>query len=184
MTGVCLGMREPADTLYEDPEQPVSRRVDDLLDRMTVAEKAGQLVGTWGGTLHHPNEVDDVAELVREQKLGAVAPFGWAGSTGTEVGEIVDIVARLQEVAREETRLGIPLLFNVDAVHGHAYVADATVFPNGLGAAATWNPARVESSAAVTAAEVAATGAHQNYSPTCDVGRDPRWGRVFETFGE
>ncbi len=84
----------------------------------------------------------------------------------------------------EETRLGIPLLFNVDAVHGHAYITGATVFPNGLGAAATWDPEGVEKAASVTASEVRATGAHQNYSPTTDVARDPRWGRAFETFGE
>jgi len=184
VTGEHQGMNEPASAVYEDPEQPVSRRVEDLLNRMTVEEKAGQLVGTWGGTLHHLNEIDDVADLVREQGLGAAAPFGWGGSIGTEVDEIVDIVNELQEVAVEETRLGVPLMFNVDAVHGHAYVADAAVFPNGLGAAATWNPERIEAGAAVTATEVAATGAHQNYSPTCDVGREPRWGRVFETFGE
>jgi len=185
VTGEHQGMsEETAEALYRDPEQPVSRRVEDLLGRMTVEEKAGQLVGTWGGTLHHLNEIDDVADLVRDRGLGAAAPFGWGGSIGTEVGEIVDIVNRLQEVAVEETRLGVPLLFNVDAVHGHAYVADAAVFPNGLGAAATWNPDRIEAGADITATEIAATGAHQNYSPTCDVGREPRWGRVFETFGE
>ncbi len=151
---------------------------------MTVEEKAGQLVGTWAGQMHREVDVAEVKELVREKHLGCAAPFGWGGSAGTEVGEIVDIVNELQRVATEETRLGIPLFFNVDAVHGHAYVAGSAVFPNGLGAAATWDPDLVEAGARVTATEVAATGAHQNYGPTCDVGRDPRWGRVFETFGE
>ncbi|WP_415378494.1 glycoside hydrolase family 3 N-terminal domain-containing protein [Halosimplex sp. TS25] len=169
---------------YQQSNLPVSRRVSDLLERMTLEEKAGQLVGTWAGTMHRELDVDDVKDLIRDHHLGCAAPFGWGGSTGTEVGEIVDIVNELQEVATEETRLGIPLFVNVDAVHGHAYVADATVFPNGLGAAATWDPEAIEEGASVTATEIAATGAHQNYSPTCDVGRDPRWGRVFETFGE
>ncbi|WP_123539329.1 glycoside hydrolase family 3 N-terminal domain-containing protein [Halosimplex salinum] len=173
-----------ADPEYQRPDLPVSRRVSDLLDRMTVAEKAGQLVGTWAGEMHRDVDVDEVKGLVREKHLGCAAPFGWGGSAGTEVGEIVDIVNELQETATEETRLGIPLFLNVDAVHGHAYVADATVFPNGLGAAATWDPETIEAGARITATEVTATGAHQNYSPTCDVGRDPRWGRVFETFGE
>ncbi|QLH79724.1 glycoside hydrolase family 3 C-terminal domain-containing protein [Halosimplex rubrum] len=173
-----------ADPEYQRPDLPVSRRVSDLLDRMTVEEKAGQLVGTWAGQMHRDVDVEEVAELVRENHLGCAAPFGWGGSAGTEVGEIVDIVNDLQRVATEETRLGIPLFFNVDAVHGHAYVAGSAVFPNGLGAAATWDPELVEAGARVTATEVAATGAHQNYGPTCDVGRDPRWGRVFETFGE
>ncbi|WP_135365620.1 glycoside hydrolase family 3 N-terminal domain-containing protein [Halosimplex halophilum] len=173
-----------ADPEYQRPDLPVSRRVSDLLDRMTVEEKAGQLVGTWAGQMHREVDVAEVKELVREKHLGCAAPFGWGGSAGTEVGEIVDIVNELQRVATEETRLGIPLFFNVDAVHGHAYVAGSAVFPNGLGAAATWDPDLVEAGARVTATEVAATGAHQNYGPTCDVGRDPRWGRVFETFGE
>ncbi|MFB6152020.1 MAG: glycoside hydrolase family 3 N-terminal domain-containing protein, partial [Haloarculaceae archaeon] len=77
-----------------------------------------------------------------------------------------------------------PLLFNVDAVHGHAYVEGATVFPMGPGAGATWDPDLVERTAAATAREVRATGAGRNYSPTCDVARDPRWGRVQECFGE
>ncbi|WP_459194636.1 glycoside hydrolase family 3 N-terminal domain-containing protein [Halosimplex sp. J119] len=169
---------------YQRSELPVSRRVADLRDRMTLEEKAGQLVGTWAGSMHRDLDVEDTKELIRDNHLGCAAPFGWGGSAGTEVGEIVDIVNELQRVATEETRLGIPLFLNVDAVHGHAYVADATVFPNGLGAAATWDPETIEEGAAITAAEITATGAHQNYSPTCDVGRDPRWGRVFETFGE
>ncbi|WP_436906921.1 glycoside hydrolase family 3 N-terminal domain-containing protein [Halosimplex marinum] len=173
-----------ADPEYQRPDLPVSRRVSDLLDRMTVEEKAGQLVGTWAGEMHREVDVAEVKALVREHHVGCAAPFGWGGSAGTEVGEIVDIVNELQRVATEETRLGIPLFFNVDAVHGHAYVAGSAVFPNGLGAAATWDPDLVEAGARVTATEVAATGAHQNYGPTCDVGRDPRWGRVFETFGE
>ena len=173
-----------SDPEYQRPELPVSRRVSDLLDRMTVEEKAGQLVGTWAGQMHREVDVEEVKALVREHHLGCAATFGWGGSEGTEVGEIVDIVNELQETATEDTRLGIPMFFNVDAVHGHAYVANATVFPNGLGAAATWDPAAIERGASITAREVAATGAHQNYSPTCDVGRDPRWGRVFETFGE
>ena len=173
-----------ADPEYQRPDIPVSRRVSDLLDRMTVEEKAGQLVGTWAGQMHREVDVSEVKDLVREKHLGCAAPFGWGGSTGTEVGEIVDIVNELQKTATEETRLGIPLFFNVDAVHGHAYVAGSAVFPNGLGAAATWDPDLIEAGARVTATEVAATGAHQNYGPTCDVGRDPRWGRVFETFGE
>ena len=162
----------------------MSQRVADLIDRMTVEEKAGQLVGTWAGQMHHQTDVDDVADRIREHHIGAAAPFGWGGAAAIKVEDVVDAVNDLQEVATEETRLGIPLLFNVDAVHGHAYVAGATVFPNGLGAAATWDPETVERGADVTATEVAATGASQNYAPTCDVGREPRWGRIFETFGE
>ncbi|ESP87123.1 glycoside hydrolase family 3 N-terminal domain-containing protein [Candidatus Halobonum tyrrellensis] len=176
---------EDADPLYRRPDAPVADRVDDLLSRMTDAEKVGQLVGTYLGYLDvEPNEMDDVREAVREAHVGVAAPFGWAGSLPETVDEAVEAANEVQRIATEETRLGIPLLLNVDAVHGHAYVAGATVFPNGLGTAATWDPDTAETVAGITAAEVRRTGAHQNYAPTCDVGRDPRWGRVFETFGE
>ncbi|USZ78367.1 glycoside hydrolase family 3 C-terminal domain-containing protein (plasmid) [Halorussus vallis] len=179
--------------MHEDEDGPrylrsdaaTADRIDDLLDRMTDAEKAGQLVGTWLGHLDfQSNDLDDVKDAVRDHHLGVAAPFGWAGSPAKRVGDVVDAANELQRVATEETRLGIPLLLNVDAVHGHAYVAGSTVFPNGLGTAATWDPEAVEAAASITATEVRRTGAHQNYSPTCDVGRDPRWGRIFETFGE
>lgn len=165
-------------------DAPISDRVDDLLDRMTDAEKAGQLVGTWWGHLDEVKELSEVKDAIRDQHLGVAAPFGWAGAPAKQLDEVVEVANELQRVATEETRLGIPLLLNVDAVHGNAYVAGSTVFPNGLGTAATWDTDAAESAASVTATEVRRTGAHQNYSPTCDVGRDPRWGRIFETFGE
>ena len=170
--------------LYKDDTVTLTKRVDDLLERMTLEEKAGQLVGTWAGQLSEFKSVDDVADEVREHGVGAVASFGWGGAVDMRLDDIVENVNRLQEVALSETRLGIPLLFNVDAVHGHAYVAEGTAFPNGLGVGATWDADRAEQAAAVTATEVRRSGAHQNYSPTCDVARDPRWGRAFETFGE
>ena len=170
--------------LYRDETVSISKRVSDLLDRMTVEEKVGQLVGTWAGHLSEFKDVDDVAQEVTDHHIGAVASFGWGGAVDMRLDEIVETVNRLQEVALSETRLGIPLLFNVDAVHGHAYVAEGTAFPNGLGAAATWDVDLIERGADITATEVRRSGAHQNYSPTCDVARDPRWGRTFETFGE
>ncbi|KAB1185528.1 glycosyl hydrolase [Haloferax sp. MBLA0077] len=151
---------------------------------MTLTEKAGQLVGTWAGQLGELKSVEDVEAEVTEYTIGAVASFGWAGAVDARLDDVVETVNRLQEVALTETRLGIPLLFNVDAVHGHAYVAEGTAFPNGLGMAATWDESGAETIADITATEVRKTGAHQNYSPTCDVAREPRWGRTFETFGE
>ena len=170
--------------VYQQESAPTAKRVDDLLDRMTLLEKAGQVTGGWGGHFRQYLDVDDLAAAVRESRIGAVAPFGWGGSLTSDPAEAAAIANRLQRTSIEDSRLGIPLLFNVDAVHGHAYISGATVFPNGLGAAATWDPELIRECAAVTAREVRATGAHQNYSPTVDVGRDPRWGRIFETFGE
>ncbi|WP_254527886.1 glycoside hydrolase family 3 N-terminal domain-containing protein [Natrinema gelatinilyticum] len=170
--------------LFRDPTVSTSERVSDLLGRMTLEEKVGQLVGTWAGHLDEFKDIDDVVTEVTEHDVGAVASFGWGGAVDMRLDDIVENVNRIQEAALTETRLGIPLLFNVDAVHGHAYVAEGTAFPNGLGAGATWDTDAVERSASITAIEVRRSGAHQNYSPTCDVARDPRWGRTFETFGE
>ncbi|WP_458210549.1 glycoside hydrolase family 3 N-terminal domain-containing protein [Haladaptatus sp. NG-SE-30] len=169
---------------YRDETLQINQRVDDLLDRMTLKEKVGQLVGTWAGELDQTKDLDDVEAEITEHGVGAVATFGWAGARDLRLDNVVETVNHLQEIAQSETRLNIPLLFNVDAVHGHAYVAEGTAFPNGLGMGATWDESLVESGAKVTATEVRASGAHQNYSPTCDVARDPRWGRTFETFGE
>lgn len=174
-----------ADPRYLDPDLPVEERVSDLLDRMTIEEKVGQLVGTFLGDMGETeNSLEDVVEAVEEYNIGSVAPFGWGGAFYNEIDECIDVAQRLQEHAREETRLGIPLLFTSDAIHGHAYVKGATVFPNNLGIAATWDPDLVERSAEITSAELQATGVKQNYGPTCDVARDPRWGRTGETLGE
>lgn len=177
-------MAESGIAPYRDPAVHLDARVADLLDRMTRREKAGQLVGTWAGEFERTNDLDDVRERITTDHLGSVAAFGWRGGLHADVDDIVPMVNDLQRIAIEETRLGIPLLTPLDAVHGHAYVTEGTVFPNGLGAAATWNPDAVETAAEITAREMRATGATQNYAPTCDVARDPRWGRVYETFGE
>jgi beta-glucosidase len=169
---------------YQQSDLSASERVDDLLDRMNNEEKVGQLVGTWAGNLRVEHDLEDVKSAIENHHLGVAAPFGWGGGLSMDISEIIGIVNELQRFALEETRLGVPLLLSLDAVHGNAYVAGSTVFPHGLGTAATWNPDAVETAADITATEVRRMGAHQNYSPTCDVGLDPRWGRVFETFGE
>ncbi|WP_137290413.1 glycoside hydrolase family 3 N-terminal domain-containing protein [Natronorubrum halophilum] len=170
---------------YLDPSLPIEARVADLFDRMTTEEKIGQLAGSYVGVLDEGlHGVDDVIDEIDEYHIGSVAPFGWGGSPNESVEDAVDAARRLQEHAIEATRLGIPLLFAADAVHGHAYVAESTVFPNNLGTAATWSPDLVERAAEITAKEMRATGSAQNYGPTCDVVRDPRWGRTGETFGE
>jgi len=145
-------MADSAERLaYRDDSISTTKRVEDLLDRMTVTEKAGQLVGTWAGDLDTTKGLEDVESEVIDHGVGAVASFGWAGALDTRLDDVVETVNRLQEVARTETRLGIPLLFNVDAVHGHAYVAEGTAFPNGLGMAAARNESLAESTADVTA---------------------------------
>ena len=165
--------------------EPVAERVEDLLDRMTLEEKAGQCCGTFVGRVGDDSQtIEDSIELIDTYQIGFASPFGIAGSPNTDPREVVEVTNRLQRHAIEESRLGIPLLVPVDAIHGHAYVDGATVFPHNIGLGATWDPDVARRVAQITAREVRATGGHQNYGPTCDVTRDPRWGRTFETFGE
>ncbi|WP_408957673.1 glycoside hydrolase family 3 N-terminal domain-containing protein [Natrinema sp. 74] len=173
---------------YEDRDASIDERVTDLLERMTLAEKTGQLTGVFSSDAraepYGSHTLKDLESLVRERGIGWVTPFATGFSTHNSPAVVPRIANRLQRIAREETRLGIPLLVPVDAVHGHANVAGATVFPHNLGLAATWSRDLVRRAARVTATEMRATGATVNYSPNADVAREPRWGRTYETYGE
>ncbi|MCU4800147.1 glycoside hydrolase family 3 C-terminal domain-containing protein [Halobacteria archaeon HArc-gm2] len=167
---------------YRDPGEDVETRVADLLGRMTVEEKVGQLL-VEPATGSVDEVVDTVTSNVDRHHLGQASPFGREDAPDTPEA-MVEVANAIQEYAVGETRLGIPLLLISNAVHGNAYAKGAAVAPHNLGMAATRDPALLEEMASVTATELAVTGAHQNYDPICDVGREPRWGRVFETFGE
>ena len=152
------------------------RRITELLDRMTVAEKVGQMVGA------PPHE--DVSELkdeIRDHHVGSVHFGGTPHNTPRAKAEMANEV---QRVAVEESRLGIPLFLRVMAEHGHAAIAGSTVFPQQLGLAATRNPELVSEVARTAAREMRATGVQSTSSPIGDVARDQRWGRIAETFGE
>ena len=139
------------------------RFVDDLLSRMTLEEKIGQmnqLDPEWDADIKEP--------LIREGKVGSI--FNIVGAKE---------VNRLQRMAVEETRLGIPLIVARDVIHGFR-----TIYPIPLGQAATWNPELVEQAAALTAEEAVSAGIRWAFSPMVDVARDPRWGRVAEGYGE
>ncbi|WP_411910694.1 glycoside hydrolase family 3 N-terminal domain-containing protein [Actinotalea sp. M2MS4P-6] len=155
--------RPPADAAYRDPRRSVEERVADLLARMTLAEKVGQMLqlDARGG----------VREPVVELCAGSLLH-----TSPASVLEAHDLAAR--------TRLAIPLLIAEDCIHGHSFWEGATIFPTQLGMAATWDPDLLERAARATAVEVAATGVHWTFSPVLDVARDLRWGRVDETFGE
>jgi beta-glucosidase len=147
----------------------VDRRVDSVLQLMTIEEKAGQLtlytsdMSVTGPTIR-PQYRDDI----RNGRVGAL--FNAFGAAYTR---------QMQEVAVKETRLGIPLLFGFDVIHGHK-----TIFPIPLGEAASWDIEAIELSARVAAEEASAEGLHWAYAPMCDIARDPRWGRVMEGAGE
>ena len=148
--------------------EPLVKRdegIRELVARMTLAEKVGQLQQVAGGHGHVPEHLRDA---VREGRVGSVL---------NEVD--LDAINALQWIAVKESRLGIPLLIARDVIHGFK-----TVFPIPLGQAASWNPALVERGARVAAIEAAAVGINWTFAPMIDIGRDPRWGRVAEGFGE
>lgn len=141
--------------------------IDDLISRMTVEEKAAQM-------LQVPVSVVGM-DAAREWARKGVGSF--LNALGSEMEE-------LQKVSCEESRLKVPVIFGIDAVHGHGLNRKATIFPSQLAMAASWNKDIVRKAAEVTATEVATDGIHWNFSPVLCLARDPRWGRTDETFGE
>ena len=140
-------------------------RIGHLLSQLSIDEKIGQLQQVQGGGGHVPAEL---AQAVRDGRVGSV------------INEVhIDTVNALQWIAVKESRHGIPLLIGRDVLHGFA-----TVFPIPLGQASSWNPTAIERGARVSAVEASACGVNWTFAPMIDIGRDPRWGRVAEGFGE
>jgi beta-glucosidase len=148
---------------YRDPSLTVEERVDDLLGRMTLAEKVGQMLQL--------DSRGDLKEVVTTRLAGSILH-----TSPRRLLEAMDLTAK--------TRLAIPLLVAEDCIHGHGFWPGATVFPTQLAMAATWDTGLIERVARVTAVEVSATGIHWTFSPLLCIARDLRWGRVDETFGE
>ncbi|MFW5951021.1 MAG: glycoside hydrolase family 3 N-terminal domain-containing protein [Gemmatimonadota bacterium] len=181
---------------YRDPELPAEQRAADLLSRMTLEEKAAQMVGVWQRKADLLVDADGRFDLEKARSsfgeghgLGQVGRPSDAGSSGHEPEkgrgprEQAELTNAIQKFFVEETRLGIPVIFHEECLHGQAAVG-ATSFPQPIGLAATFNPALVRALYAMTAEEARVRGTHQALTPVVDVARDPRWGRVEETFGE
>lgn len=162
---------------YRDASKPVSARVADLLARMTLEEKIGQMTQAERGA------VAADPTLVAQWGLGSVLSGGGSTPATNTPAAWVEMVNQFQAQALS-TRLGIPMIYGIDAVHGHGNVRGATVFPHNVGLGATRDPALVERIGHATAAEVRATGIPWNFSPCICVSRDERWGRSYESFGE
>jgi beta-glucosidase len=162
---------------YEDAQLPVSRRVADLLGRMTLAEKVGQMTQT------ERQRVDADPTLITTWNLGSILSGG--GSTPAENTPVAwaDMVDRFQKAALA-TRLHIPMIYGIDAVHGDANMYGATVFPHNIGLGATRDPALVREAAHITASETRASGPQWTFSPCVCAPQDDRWGRTYEGFGE
>jgi beta-xylosidase len=175
---------------YQDPKLPVEQRVTDLLKRMPLEEKIAQLEGSW----QNREQVKDLQALFVDEKgnfLPAQASLllknglGEMSRPSEKRGprEMADFTNTLQKWMKENTRLGIPILFHEECLHGHA-APKGTSFPQAIALASTWDPSLVHDVFAATAAEVRARGAQQCLAPVLDLARDPRWGRTEETYGE
>ena len=162
---------------YQDAGVPVTQRVADLLARMTLAEKVGQMTQTERGKVYTD------ATPITTWNLGSILSGG--GSTPTENTPTAwaDMVDRFQKAALA-TRLHIPLLYGIDAVHGDGNMYGATVFPHNIGLGATRDPALVQEIGHITASETRASGPQWSFSPCICAPQDDRWGRTYEGFGE
>ena len=178
---------------YQDPARPVAARVRDLLGRMSLAEKVGQmtqisvrdLVGNCQGTLGAPQPNPGcLRSFLGGSLVGSVLSGGGQDPIPNTPRAWATLTNAIQAYALTRTRLHIPILYAADAVHGHNNVLGATIFPHNLGMAATWDPALVEAEEHSSAIRVLATGIHWTFAPDADLARDLRWGRYYETFGE
>ncbi len=191
-TFILIPLNTQAGPVYLNGTIPASQRVEDLLNRMTLKEKIGQMCQYVGikqkrdnryetieeirnsdnATLYPDLSVDDISILIRQ---GRIKSF-------LHVADI-DEANFLQQQA-QKSRLRIPLLMGIDASHGHGMVGGATVFPTLIGLASTWNPKLIQDIGRINAREMRATGYHWTFSVNLSIARDARWGRVGETFGE
>jgi beta-glucosidase len=162
---------------YENPRLPVRARVADLLSRMTLAEKVGQM------TQAERASVDADITKITADNLGSVLSGGGSVPIPNTPTAWADMVDRYQSAALK-TRLHIPLLYGVDTVHGHGNMYGATVFPHNIGLGATRDPELVADVEHTAAEETRATGPQWAFAPCICAARDDRWGRTYESFGE
>ena len=150
---------------YRNPELPTEERIDDLLGRMTLEEKVGQM-------MQLDARSGDLDDLIVNKHVGSILH--------TSPSDLPKAV----ETVNSKTRLGIPLVIGDDCIHGYSFWPGATIFPEQLGMATTWDSEKVQAAGRATAEEVSTTGVHWTFSPVLCIARDTRWGRVGETFGE
>ncbi|WVZ78011.1 hypothetical protein U9M48_025792 [Paspalum notatum var. saurae] len=172
----ALPMKDGGGARYKDPKQPLNTRIDDLLGRMTLAEKIGQM-----SQIERENATADV---VNKYFIGSVLSGGGSVPAKNAPPEAwVNMVNGMQQGAMS-TRLGIPIIYGIDAVHGHGNVYKATIFPHNIGLGCTRDPELAQKIGAAVALEVRATGIPYVFAPCVAVCRDPRWGRCYESFSE
>lgn len=173
----CLvAMAEAEHLRYKDPKQPLNTRIKDLVDRMTLEEKIGQMV-----------QIDRSvasADVMKKYYIGSILSGGGSvPKPEATAKDWVDMINEFQKGALS-TRLGIPMIYGIDAVHGNNNVYKATIFPHNVGLGATRDPQLVKKIGDATALEARATGIPYVFAPCIAVCRDPRWGRCYESYSE
>jgi beta-glucosidase len=185
---------QTAQPLYKNPGAPVEARVEDLLGRMTLEEKVAQMMSIWDAKaeVFDAKLEFDAAKMAQKYPNGigqfarpsdATGPASPRVLPGRDVRGTIRLVNALQRDAMSRTRLAIPILFHEEGLHGYA-ARGATSFPQAIALASSWDPALLRAVNAVTAREIRARGVSLALTPVVDVARDPRWGRIEETFGE
>ena len=185
-----LGSQISSAQPYKEADLPIDQRVQDLLGRMTLEEKLAQIVCVWQQKFQIilDEEGHFVPEKARKNLPHGVGQIGRPGegkdrAIGTSAREMAELTNAIQRYFVEETRLGIPVVFHEECLHGHA-AKDGTHFPQPIALAGTWDTDLIERLFTMTALEARSRGAHQALTPVVDIARDPRWGRFEETYGE
>lgn len=180
-------------TPNKSKEFSVDARAKEILKNMTLEEKVGQMaqitidvIGT-GDSRYSSNEPfeinqSELRKAVKEYHVGSI--LNTSNNRAFTLKKWNDVITQIQNVATKETRLGIPVVYGIDAIHGATYLVEGTMFPQGIGLAATWNPQLARRMAEVCAYETKASGIPWNFSPALDLGADPRFSRQQEGFGE
>ena len=168
----------------------IAHKVENLLSEMTLSEKVGQMtqitleaVSQTEGKLDQKYQVNPkkLRKAITKYHIGSILNVHGSALT---LDEWQQLITQIQDLATNETRLSIPILYGIDAIHGANYTREATLFPQNMAMAATRNRSLVDKSAAITAYEMRASGIPWNFNPVLDVGRNPLWPRLYETYGE
>jgi beta-glucosidase len=169
------------------PERDHTQRVEALLKRMTLEEKVGQMTQLTISMIVSGSDQNikiDPAKLEKAIVKYGVGSILNVADQALTVDRWHEVIGQIQDAATKKTRLGIPVIYGIDSIHGANYVQGATLFPQEIGMAATWNPELMQRAAEITAVETRAAGIPWSFSPVLDLGRNPLWPRFWETFGE
>ena len=191
--GPVMAEIEDSDLFFQNtirasrPPRDNSQKIDALLKRMTIEEKVGQMTQLAIGMIANGRDQEIQIDPAKLDK--AIVRYGVGSILNVSEQALTpdkwhDIIRQIEEAATKKTRLGIPVIYGIDSIHGANYVQGATLFPQEIGMAATWNPELMKRGSEIAAMETRAAGIPWSFSPVLDIGRQPLWPRFYETFGE